>query len=88
MVLIDYPGFNLRMAKYAKSLGIKVYYYISPKVWAWKSSRVKQIKELVDEMFTIFPFETDFYSQFGYKVNYVGNPVFGCGSEKARVEIL
>ena len=75
LVLIDYPGFNLRMAKYAKSLGIKVYYYISPKVWAWKSSRVKQIKELVDEMFTIFPFEADFYGQFGYKVNYVGNPV-------------
>lgn len=75
LILVDYPGFNLRMAKFAKSIGIPVYYYISPKVWAWKSSRVKQIKEFVDEMFTIFPFETNFYEQFGYKVNYVGNPV-------------
>jgi len=82
LVLIDYPGFNLRMAKFAKSIGIPVYYYISPKVWAWKASRVKQIKELVDEMFTIFPFETEFYQKFGYNVNYVGNPVLDVVLEK------
>ncbi|WP_372775166.1 lipid-A-disaccharide synthase [Mangrovibacterium sp.] len=82
LILVDYPGFNLRMAKFAKSLGLKVYYYISPKVWAWKSSRVKQIKESVDEMFTIFPFETDFYADRGYRVNYVGNPVLDAVLEK------
>lgn len=75
LVLIDYPGFNLRMARFAKEHGIKVYYYISPKVWAWKKRRVKQIKAYVDEMFTIFPFETDFYKQYNFPVNYVGNPV-------------
>ncbi|MFV0378396.1 MAG: lipid-A-disaccharide synthase [Mangrovibacterium sp.] len=75
LVLVDYPGFNLRMAKFAKQLGLKVYYYISPKVWVWKSRRVKEIKELVDEMFTIFPFETEFYARYNYPVNYVGNPV-------------
>lgn len=75
LILIDYPGFNLRMAKFAKEHGIKVYYYISPKIWAWKTHRVHKIKELVDEMFTIFPFETEFYAQYGYDVNYVGNPI-------------
>ncbi|WP_163708216.1 lipid-A-disaccharide synthase [Mangrovibacterium lignilyticum] len=85
LILVDYPGFNLRMAKFARAMGIKVYYYISPKVWVWKSKRVKQIKELVDEMFTIFPFETEFYAKFGYKVNYVGNPVLDAVLEK-RVE--
>lgn len=75
LILVDYPGFNLRMAKFAKALGLKVYYYISPKVWVWKSGRVKKIKELVDEMFTIFPFETEFYARYDYPVNYVGNPV-------------
>jgi len=76
LILVDYPGFNLRIAKFAKLVGIKVYYYISPKVWVWKSGRVEQIKETVDEMFTIFPFETEFYAERGYhRVNYVGNPV-------------
>lgn len=75
LVLVDYPGFNLRMARFAKEHGIRVYYYISPKVWVWKSGRVKQIKALVDEMFTIFPFETEFYARYDYPVNYVGNPV-------------
>ncbi len=75
LILVDYPGFNLRMAKFAKDNGIKVYYYISPKIWAWKKGRVHKIKALVDEMFTILPFETDFYRKYNYSVNYVGNPI-------------
>lgn len=73
--LIDYPGFNLRIAKWAKKQGIKVYYYISPKVWAWKESRVHTIIKNVDTLFTIFPFETEFYAKYNYKVEYVGNPL-------------
>ncbi len=75
LILIDYPGFNLRMAKFAKQIGIPVYYYISPKVWAWKEHRVKKIKAFVDEMFTILPFETAFYEKHHFPVNYVGNPL-------------
>ena len=75
LILIDYPGFNLRVAEFAKQYNIKVFYYISPKVWAWKAHRVKKIKEVVDEMFTIFPFETEFYKKYQFRVNYVGNPV-------------
>ncbi len=75
IILIDYPGFNLRIAEFAKKNNIRVFYYISPKLWAWKAYRVKKIKAFVDEMFTIFPFETEFYKKYNYKVNYVGNPV-------------
>ncbi len=75
LILVDYPGFNLRMAKYAKELGLKVYYYISPKIWAWKKKRAYTVKKLIDKMFVIFPFEVDFYKQFDYKVEYVGNPL-------------
>lgn len=75
VILVDYPGFNLRIAKFAKSIGLKVFYYISPKIWAWKQSRVHTIKKYVDQMFTIFPFETEFYNKFDYKVNFVGNPL-------------
>jgi len=75
LILVDYPGFNLRMAEFAKSKGIRTYYYISPKIWAWKQSRIEKIRAFVDEMFTILPFETDFYNQHGYPVHYVGNPV-------------
>jgi len=75
LVLIDYPGFNLRMAKWAKSQGIIVYYYISPKVWAWKESRVYKIKKYVDTLFTIFPFETAFFKKYDMEVEYVGNPL-------------
>ncbi|MGB0999680.1 MAG: lipid-A-disaccharide synthase [Flavobacteriales bacterium] len=75
LILIDYPGFNLRMAKYAKSLGIPVHYYISPTVWAWKSSRVNQIKSDVDQLFCILPFEPEFYKTFGYETTYVGHPL-------------
>ncbi len=75
LILVDYPGFNLRMAEFAKKHGIKVYYYISPKIWAWKKHRIKKIRAFVDEMFTILPFETEFYKQLNYDVNYIGNPV-------------
>ena len=75
IILIDYPGFNLRMARFANKLGIRVFYYISPKVWAWNQSRVEIIKKYVDHMLTIFPFETNFYRDFGYEVDYVGNPL-------------
>jgi len=76
LILVDYPGFNLRMARYAKKKGIKTVYYISPKIWAWKTKRVKKIKKYVDHMFTIFPFETGFYKKYNYDVTYVGNPVY------------
>ncbi len=74
LILVDYPSFNLKMAKYAHKLGIPVMYFISPKVWAWKEYRVKSIKKYVDRMFSILPFETAFYAKHDYKVNYVGNP--------------
>jgi lipid-A-disaccharide synthase len=75
LILVDYPGFNLRMAKFAKAHGIKTFYYISPKVWAWKEKRVHRIVAYVDEMFTILPFETQFFAKYNYPVNYVGNPL-------------
>ena len=75
LILIDYPGFNLRIAEFAKQNNIKVFYYISPKLWAWKEYRVKKVKAFVNEMFTIFPFETEFYKRHDFKVNYVGNPL-------------
>jgi lipid-A-disaccharide synthase len=75
LILIDYPGFNLRMAKWAKKQGFKVFYYISPQVWAWKSSRVHDIKRYVDKMFVILPFEKEFYAKYNYEVDYVGHPL-------------
>jgi len=81
LILIDYPGFNLRIAEFAKQNNIKVFYYISPKVWAWKEYRVKKIKNVVDEMFTIFPFETEFYKKYNFDVHYVGNPLLDSISE-------
>lgn len=75
VILIDYPGFNLKIAKYvSKHTKIPVYYYISPKVWAWKEYRVKSFKKYVDEMFCILPFEVDFFKKHNYQVEYVGNP--------------
>lgn len=75
IILVDFAGFNLRVARFAKEAGIKVYYYISPKVWAWNQSRATKIKVLVDKMFVILPFEKEFYQKFGMEVDYVGNPV-------------
>ena len=74
LILIDYPSFNLKMAKWAKQQEIPVFYFISPKVWAWKEWRVKDIKKYVDRMFSILPYETNFYRKHNYEVEYVGNP--------------
>lgn len=74
LILIDYPSFNLRMAARAFKAGVPVYYYIPPKVWAWKEWRVKKIKRLVNKLFAIFPFEVNFYRRHGMEVEYVGNP--------------
>ena len=75
LVLIDYPGFNLRLAKTAKQLGIKVLFYISPQVWAWRQGRVRVIKRRVDHMAVIFPFEAEFYQKANVPVTYVGHPL-------------
>jgi len=75
LILIDYPGFNLRIAKWAKQHGLKVVYYISPQVWAWKENRVHDIKKYVDRMLVILPFEKEFYKKWNYDVEYVGHPL-------------
>lgn len=75
IILIDYPGFNLRMAKWAKQRGIKVFYYISPQVWAWKESRVKQMKKNIDRLMVILPFEKEFFAKHGMDVDFVGHPL-------------
>ncbi|MCA0334559.1 MAG: lipid-A-disaccharide synthase [Bacteroidetes bacterium] len=75
LVLIDYPGFNLKIAKWAHRQGIKVFYFISPTVWAWKANRALIIKESVDRLYCILPFEVDFYKKLNYDVTYVGNPL-------------
>ncbi len=74
VILIDYPGFNLRFAKTAKQLGFRTFYYISPKIWAWNKKRAHKIKRYIDKMFVIFPFEIDFYRKYDYHVEYLGNP--------------
>ena len=75
LILIDYPSFNMRIAKWAKERGIKVYYYIAPKVWAWKEWRVKEIRKYVDRLYTIFPFETDYFRSKGIEPIFCGNPL-------------
>ena len=75
LILIDYGGFNRRVAKFGKKNGIKVLYYIPPKVWAWRRDRAKSLKASVDKMFVILPFEKEFYKQYNFQVEYVGNPV-------------
>jgi lipid-A-disaccharide synthase len=75
LILIDYPGFNLRLAKVAKQAGVKVLYYISPQIWAWRQGRVKKIKKLVDHMAVILPFEAPFYERAGVPVSFVGHPM-------------
>lgn len=75
LILIDYPGFNLRIAKWAKRQNIRVFYYISPQIWAWRQSRVHKIKRSVDRMFVILPFEKDFYAQYDMAVDFVGHPL-------------
>lgn len=75
LILIDFPGFNLKIAEFAKTQGLMVCYYISPKVWAWNQKRVFKIKKVVDHLFCILPFEVDFFDRFDMKVDYVGNPL-------------
>jgi lipid-A-disaccharide synthase len=75
LILIDYPGFNLRIARWAAQQGIRVFYYISPQVWAWKRSRVHKIKKYVERMYVILPFEKEFYAGFDYEVDFVGHPL-------------
>ncbi len=83
LILVDYPGFNLRIAEFAKAHGIKVFYYISPQVWAWKQSRVHKIKKVVDKMFVILPFEKEFYERFDYQVDFVGHPLLDAVANNA-----
>lgn len=75
LILVDYPGFNLKIAEYVKRhTSVPVYYYISPKIWAWKEYRIKNIKRDVDELFSILPFEVDFFQKYQYPIHYIGNP--------------
>ncbi len=76
LILIDYAGFNMRMARFAHENGIQTFYYISPKVWAWNQNRALKLKRDVDRLFVIFPFEKAFFKRFDYEVDYVGNPLF------------
>lgn len=75
VILVDYGGFNMRIAKFCKEKGIKVFYYIAPKVWAWNQSRALKLKATVDRMFCILPFEKEFFKKYDWEVDYVGNPV-------------
>ncbi len=75
VILIDYPGFNFRIAEFAKKSGFRVFYYISPKLWAWKEVRVERVRKYVDRMYIIFPFEVGFYKKHGIEVEYRGNPL-------------
>ena len=81
LILIDYPGFNLRIAKWAKQNNIKVLYYISPQIWAWKQKRGHLIREVVDEMYCILPFEKEFYKQFHVDAHFVGHPLIDAISQ-------
>lgn len=85
LILIDYAGFNLRMAKFAKSIGIRTFFYIAPKVWAWKESRVKKIKKYVDQLFVIFPFEIEYFRKHGIEAIYEGNPIMDSITERISV---
>ncbi len=86
LILIDYPGFNLRIAEFAKKQGIKVYYYISPQIWAWKESRIKSIKKNIDKMFVILPFEKDFYKKHNYEVDFVGHPLIDAVNSRVKID--
>lgn len=84
LVLIDYPGFNLRIAEWAKAQGIPVHYYISPQVWAWKKGRVHTIKRVVDRMYVILPFEKQWYARYGVEVEFVGHPLLDAIEHEGR----
>lgn len=86
LILIDYPGFNLRIAEFAKSLGINVIYYISPQLWAWKEGRVEIIKKYVNEMLVILPFEKDFYRKHSVDAHFVGHPLLDAISDLEPID--
>jgi len=97
VLLVDYPGFNLRLARRCKELGLRVVYYISPQLWAWRRGRVKQVAKYVDRMIVIFPFEEEFYRQYGVDATYVGHPIIeeighieraARGDDVARIALL
>lgn len=87
LVLIDYPGFNLRIAEFAKNLNIKVIYYISPQLWAWKEGRVEKIKDFVDEMLVILPFEKEFYKKHQVDAHFVGHPLLDAISNLPEISV-
>ncbi len=87
LIFIDYPGFNMRIAKWAKPLGYKTFYYISPQIWAWKENRIKAIKRDVDQMYVILPFEKDFYEKkHGFPVEFVGHPLIDAIHGRSKVD--
>ncbi len=87
LILIDYPGFNLRIAEWAHAKGIPVHYYISPQVWAWKKGRVHTIKKVVDRMYVILPFEKDWYARYGMEVDFVGHPLLDAIEQEGRTPL-
>ncbi|MFK7050461.1 lipid-A-disaccharide synthase [Flavobacterium columnare] len=89
IIFIDYPGFNMRIAKWAKSLGIATHYYISPQIWAWKENRIHAIKRDVDQMYVILPFEKEFYEKkHNYKVHFVGHPLLDAIKNKKHTKAI
>lgn len=87
LIFIDYPGFNMRIAEWAKKLGMKTHYYISPQIWAWKENRIKAIKRDVDKMYVILPFEKDFYEKkHHYPVEFVGHPLIDAIKNRAKTD--
>ena len=87
IIFIDYPGFNLRIAKWAKAKGFKTHYYISPQIWAWKEGRIKDIKRDVDQMYVILPFEKDFYEKkHNFPVHFVGHPLIDAISNRIQID--
>lgn len=87
IIFIDYPGFNLRIAKWAKAKGFKTHYYISPQIWAWKEGRIKDIKHDVDQMYVILPFEKDFYEKkHNFPVHFVGHPLIDAISNRTQID--
>ncbi len=88
LILVDYPGFNMRIAEFAKKEGIPVHYYISPQIWAWKENRIHKIKRDVDHMYVILPFEKDFYEKkHNYSVDFVGHPLLDAIAERSATDI-
>ena len=88
LILVDYPGFNMRIAEFAKQKNISVHYYISPQIWAWKENRIKKIKRNVDQMYVILPFEKDFYEKkHDFPVHFVGHPLLDAIADRKKVNV-